>query len=148
MNVLVLNSGSTSVRFQVIETDLDLMPREADRLLARGKAERLGPEARLALEAAGREPVIRSAALADHRAAVHALLQWLVSEESGVDAIAALSDIYAAGHRVVHGGERFRSSVLIDAKVLAAIEACADLAPLHNPANLMGIRAAIDLLGE
>jgi acetate kinase len=92
--------------------------------------------------------VVEDAPLRDHRAAVDWVLRWIVSPGSGIDAVASLSDIHAVGHRVVHGGERFRESVRIDDAVLAGIEDCVELAPLHNPANLKGIRAARALLGE
>jgi acetate kinase len=92
--------------------------------------------------------VVEDLPLRDHRAAVDWVLHWLVSGESGVDAIASVADIHAVGHRVVHGGERFQSSVRIDDAVLAEIEECVELAPLHNPANLKGIRAARAILGE
>ena len=87
------------------------------------------------------------APLRDHRAAVDRVLRWIVSAESGIDSLTSLADIHAVGHRVVHGGERFRSSIRIDAEVVRGIEECSGLAPLHNPANLKGIRAAQDLLG-
>src|SRR5437667_84560 len=147
MNVLVLNCGSSSVRFQVIETDLEIIERDADRKIASGLLERIGSHALITVAAAGRAPVKSDAPLRDHRAAIDVLLRWLVSTEAGLEGIRSVADIHAAGHRVVHGGERFQASVKIDPDVLAGIEECTDLAPLHNPANIKGIRATADLLG-
>lgn len=146
INVLVLNSGSSTLRFQIIETDLERIERDDDRRLARGLVERIGGHALLALESAT-GTVHDDAPLRDHRAAVDAVLRWVVSPGSGIDSVGSLADIHAVGHRVVHGGERFRASVAIDAEVVREIEECNALAPLHNPANLRGVRAAEDLLG-
>lgn len=148
MNVLVLNCGSSSVRFQLIETDLELLERDADRRLAQGTIERVGGHSLITVQAAGGPRVLEDAPLRDHRLAVDWVLRWVVSPESGIDAVRSAADIHAVGHRVVHGGERFRTSVRIDADVLAGIEECVELAPLHNPANLKGIRAARAILGE
>ena len=147
MNVLVLNCGSSSVKFQVIDTDLERIRADQDRRLARGIVERIGSHSLITCEATGREPQRWAAPVRDHRAAVDLFLRWLVSDESGVEAVRTLSEINAVGHRVVHGGERFRRSVRIDPEVVAGIEECVELAPLHNPANLRGIRAAMELLG-
>jgi acetate kinase len=147
MNVLVLNCGSSTVKFQLISTDLAEIEQNADRKLARGVIERVGGEAVIKLQADD-APVKRTTAhLRDIRAAVDYVLRWLASPESGVDEVSTLADIHAAGHRVVHGGERFTSSALITDEVLRGIEECIDLAPLHNPANIKGIQAARDLLG-
>ena len=100
------------------------------------------------LESEGKGVVNEDAPLRDHRAAVDHVLRWIVSAESGIDSVASLADIHAVGHRVVHGGEHFRTSVRIDADVVRGIEKCNGLAPLHNPANLRGIRAAQELLGQ
>ena len=148
MNVLVLNCGSSSVRFQIIDTDLEAIERDADRRLAQGRIERVGGHALITAQATGRAKVVEDAPLRDHRAAVDWVLRWVVSSEAGIESITSVSDIHAVGHRVVHGGERFQSSVRIDAEVLAGIEECIELAPLHNPANLKGIRAARAILGE
>jgi acetate kinase len=147
VNVLVLNCGSSSVKFQAIDTDAERIRDDRDRRLARGIVERIGGHALITCEAAARAPERWDAPVRDHRAAVDTVLRWLVSDGSGVDAVRALSDIHAVGHRVVHGGERFQQSVRIDAEVIAGIEECVDLAPLHNPANLKGIRATHELLG-
>jgi len=147
MNVLVLNSGSSTLRFQIIDTDLERIEGDADRRLSRGLVERIGGHALLRLESEGRSVVHEDAPLRDHRSAVDRVLRWIVSEESGIDSVASIADIHAVGHRVVHGGERFRGSVRLDVDVLREIEECNALAPLHNPANLRGIRAAEELLG-
>jgi len=148
MNVLILNAGSSSLRFQVIETDLDLMSRDEDRRLAEGTLERIGGHALYTLRAEGRPPSREDGPLRDHRAAIEKVLHWVVSPDSGIDSIGAVSDIHAVGHRVVHGGQRFREAVRVDDEVLSAIEDCIELAPLHNPANIKGIRAVRELLGS
>lgn len=148
MNVLVLNCGSSSLRFQVIATDLQAIERDADRRLAQGRVERVGGHALITLQVANRPRVIEESPLRDHRTAVEWVLRWIVSSASGIEEVRSISDIHAVGHRVVHGGERFRESVRIDAEVLSEIEECVELAPLHNPANLKGIRAARAILGE
>jgi acetate kinase len=148
MHVLVLNCGSSTVKFQVIETDEQRIVADTDRRLARGLVERIGGQAPIMLQA-GDSPVERHAEpVRDHRAAIDLVLRWLVSSASRVDGITTLGDIHAVGHRVVHGGERFRRSVLIDQPVADGIAECIELAPLHNPANLKGLGAAIALLGE
>jgi acetate kinase len=146
MNVLVLNAGSSTLKFQLIRTDARAMEEDADERLARGVVERIGGEAVLTLEAAGRDPVRQAASLRDHRAAVVHVLHWAAAPESGVD-VDHLGQIEAVGHRVVHGGEHFRRSVLIDGEVLRRIGETIDLAPLHNLHNLNGIRAATEVLG-
>ena len=148
MNVLVLNCGSSSVKFQIVDTDLDKIKEDADRRLASGIVERVGGQALVTFQAEG-QPKERSAEpLRDHRAAIDSILRWIVSRASNIDNITSLADIQAVGHRVVHGGERFKQSVKIDYAVIDGIEDCIDLAPLHNPANLKGIRATTELLGE
>jgi acetate kinase len=146
MNVLVLNVGSSSLKFQLVRTDAERMNANTDEKLARGTIERLGGESVLSLRAADGSTHKTTAPLRDHRAAVEYILGWLVSEESG-GALGGRADIEAVGHRVVHGGERFTRSVLIDENVLHGIEDTIDLAPLHNPANLKGIAAARAVLG-
>lgn len=147
MNVLVLNTGSSSLKFQVVETDLEAIEKNADRQLARGVIERIGSEALVNLKVEGRPALRRTAALRDHRAALDYLLRWLVSPEAAVPGLASLGDVHAVGHRVVHGGEKFTRSTLVDDAVIDQIEDCIELAPLHNPANLKGIYAARELLG-
>jgi acetate kinase len=148
MNILVLNSGSSSLRFQIIQTDLALMDTDADRRLASGTVSRIGAEALITCQASGHPRVNLDAALPDHHAAIDWVLDWIVSPETRIDALRSRADIHAVGHRVVHGGERFRGSELVTPEVIAAIEDCMELAPLHNPANLRGIRAALQLLGD
>jgi acetate kinase len=146
MNVLVLNCGSSSLRFQVIATDLEAIEHDTDRRLVHGLVERIGSEALITLRAGDGPPVRETAPMRDHRAALDWVLRWLVSPDSKVP-ITSLADLHAIGHRVVHGGESLRHSVLIDEAILEKIEDCVPLAPLHNPANLRGIRAARDLVG-
>jgi acetate kinase len=145
MNVLVLNAGSSTLKFQLVRTDTERMAKHTDEKLARGQIERIGGEAIFTLRAG--EIVSRgSAPLRDLRAAVDYLIGWLASEESG-PVIGAVGDIEAVGHRVVHGGERFQRSMRIDDAVLRGIEDMIDLAPLHNPHNLRGVAAARAALG-
>ena len=148
MNVLVLNCGSSSVKFQLIATDLDLIAQNADRRLAKGTIERIGGEAIICLQVAGHEPQRSTSSLRDINAAVDFIARWAASSESGLEEIKSIADIQAVGHRVVHGGERFKQSVLITDEVVRAVEDCIDLAPLHNPANLTGISAVRKLFGE
>lgn len=146
MNVLVLNVGSATLKFQLIRTDGERISANRDERLARGQLERIGGEAVLTLQA-GSAPVVREVApLRNHAAAVEWVIRWLTDPGSGVE-LSAVGEIGAVGHRVVHGGERFTRSTLIDDEVLRAIEATIDLAPLHNPHNLSGIRAARAALG-
>jgi acetate kinase len=147
MNILVLNCGSSSVKFQLIATDLEQINDNSDRRLARGNIERIGGEAIVTLEATGHDPERSTAALRDTRAAVELIIRWACSEESGVTDIQSIADIHAVGHRVVHGGERFTHSVVITDEVLRGIEDCIDLAPLHNPTNIKGIMAAREVFG-
>jgi len=148
MNVFVLNCGSSSLKFQIVHTDPDLIERDEERVLAKGLIERIGSEAIITLQAENSPPVKQAAPLRDHRAALAYVLKWITSPESQIPAIASLSDIDAVGHRVVHGEERFNQSIRIDNEVVAGIEDCIDLAPLHNPANLKGIYAARELFGS
>jgi acetate kinase len=147
MNVLVLNCGSSSVKFQIIATDLDRIAGDEDERLARGVVERIGGEAIITFEAEGRGPQRTTAPVRDTRAAVETVIRWATSESSGIGSVTSVSDIHAVGHRVVHGGERFTHSVLIDEEVLRGIEDCIDLAPLHNPSNIRGIQAAREVFG-
>jgi acetate kinase len=147
MNVLVLNCGSSTIKFQLIGTDLDAIGKNEDRRLARGAIERVGGEAIITLKAEGREQQRLTESLRDMRAAVDFIIRWVTSERAGITGVHSVADIHAVGHRVVHGGERFTHSVLISGDVLREIEDCIELAPLHNPANIKGIQAARDLLG-
>jgi len=148
MNVLILNCGSSSVKFQLIATDLERIERNADERLANGVVERIGGEAIVTLQAEGSLPQRSTAPLRDTRAAVELVLRWACAEDSGINEVKAVADIHAVGHRVVHGGEHFRTSVLLTDDVMRGIEDCIDLAPLHNPANIKGINAAREVFGK
>jgi acetate kinase len=145
MKVLVLNCGSSSVKFKLIETDEALASRDEDRTLASGVVESIGGPALMRYEAVGQAPVRETAEILEHKVAVERILGLLAGGDSPV---AAQREIGAVGHRVVHGGERFSQSALIDDEVLTAIEECFALAPLHNPPNVKGYRAARALLPE
>ena len=148
MNILVLNCGSSTVKFQLIATDLDAIQSDKDRRLARGSIERLGGEAIFTLQV-GEHPTRKSTAtLRDIRSALDHILRWTISPESGIEEIKSFADLHAVGHRVVHGGEHFVRSMLLTEEVIRRVEGCIDLAPLHNPSNVKGIRAAQDLLGH
>jgi acetate kinase len=146
MNVLVLNAGSSTLKFQVVRTDLNSIANHTDQKLARGTIERLGGEAVFSLRGRGDGVSRGSAPMRDLRAAVEHIVKWLASEDSG-PVIGSVGEIEAVGHRVVHGGERFQRSVRIDDSVLRGIEDMIDLAPLHNPHNLRGVAAARAVLG-
>ncbi|MBI3948245.1 MAG: acetate kinase [Armatimonadetes bacterium] len=141
MLILVLNSGSSSLKFQLFD-----MADESVR--ARGTADRIGErggaDATIDYRAAGREPARIPSVLPDHAVALAQVARLLTDARQGV--IAALPEIGAVGHRVVHGGERFSGAARIDAEVIGAIEECVPLAPLHNPPNLVGIRACQSLM--
>jgi acetate kinase len=131
MNILVINCGSSSLKYQLLNMD-------DETLLAKGLCERIGIDGRLKHERGADEFTV-DAPMPDHAAAIRIMLEALLSKDRGV--ISNIGEIYAVGHRVVHGGEYFSDSVLIDATVEKAIEACFDMAPLHNPPNLTGVRA-------
>ena len=147
MNVLVLNCGSSSVKFQLIATDLDQIATDTDVRLAHGIVERIGGAAIVTFTTEGTTPQRSAAPVRDTRAAVDMILRWIVSDESGIANVNSFADVHAVGHRVVHGGERFSKSVLITDEVLRAIEDVIELAPLHNPANIAGVTAARASLG-
>ena len=147
MNILVLNCGSSSLKFQIIETDLDIIEKNGDQQKAKGLVERIGGQSLVSFQATGRPTMKQAVALRDHRAALDYVIRWIISAESQVPGIRSLADIHAVGHRVVHGAEKFTKSVVIDETVIRGIEDCIDLAPLHNPANLKGINAARDVMG-
>jgi acetate kinase len=142
MKILVLNVGSSTLKFQLVETGEEHFAGNTDRRLARGQIERIGGEAVWSFRAGDEAARRGTASLRDHRAAVEYVLRWLADNGNGA------AEIGAAGHRVVHGGERFVHSVAIDDEVLRGIEETIDLAPLHNPANLKGIHAVRDVLGS
>ncbi len=148
MNVLVLNSGSSSLKFQIIATDLERIKQHQDRRLCKGEVERIGGEAIVTFQAGDGAKHKLATPLRDITAALDYLVRYIVSDKSGVSEIKNSGDINAVGHRVVHGGETFDQSALIDDKVLQGIEDCIDLAPLHNPGNIQGIMAARDLFGK
>jgi len=147
VHILVLNVGSSSLKFQLIDTDEASIAQASDRRLAGGQIERIGGEAIVSLKVPGRPDTKTAVQLRDHAAAVEYLIAWLTSEASGAP-ISRVADIQAVGHRVVHGGERFTQSVRVDDEVWRAIEDLIDLAPLHNPHNLRGIAAARAVLGS
>jgi acetate kinase len=146
VKILVLNVGSSSLKFQLIDTDQSAIDANRDRRLARGQIERIGGEALLTLQAGSAEPSRRTAHIRNHAEAVEHVIAWMADGESGVD-IKSMSDIQAVGHRVVHGGERFTKSTLVDVKVQRDLEELIELAPLHDPHNLVGIAAARAVLG-
>ena len=148
MNVLVLNAGSSSLKFQVIATDLTQIKDYKDDRICRGEIEGIGGEAILRIRVRAEPVRTQTGALRDMAAALDYLLRFLASDRSGIPEIKSSSDLHAVGHRVVHGGELFKESTLVDDRVLKGIEDCIDLAPLHNPNNVKGIIAARDLLGR
>jgi acetate kinase len=148
MNILVLNAGSSSLKFQIIATDLDRIRKDSDVRLLRGEVDRIGGEAIVTIQKGDGPKQTFTASLRDISAALDYVIRWIASKESGVSEIQSVADIHAVGHRVVHGGEKFTESALITDEVLQGIENCIDLAPLHNPTNLRGIRAVQELLGH
>ncbi|MCC6742750.1 MAG: acetate kinase [Acidobacteria bacterium] len=148
MNVLVLNCGSSSLKFQVIESDLDLIERDADRTLASGVIERIGSEALITVRAPGAPVLKRAEPLRDHRAALEYAIGLFRSGDVRIEEASSIADVHAIGHRIVHGGEKLTKSIIIDSSVVEQIEDCIELAPLHNPANLKGIAAAKAIFGD
>ncbi len=133
MKILVINAGSSSIKYQLIDM-------ATEKVIAKGMCDRIGiAGGNFKLKAEGREDYKLDIQMANHKEAVKLVLDALVSPEHGV--IESLSEISAVGHRVLHGGEKFSGSVIVDEKVIAAIEECCELGPLHNPHNLTGIRA-------
>lgn len=137
MNVLVINCGSSSLKYQVINSD-------TEGVLAKGLCERIGIDGRLVYEPAGGEKEITEAAMPTHKQAIQMVIDALTNDKTGV--IHSLDEIGAVGHRIVHGGEKFAASAIITDEMIQAVEACSDLAPLHNPANLIGVRACQELM--
>ena len=148
MNVLVLNSGSSSLKFQIISTDLEHIEHDKDDRICRGEVEGIGGEAAIRLRYREDAPQTLTAPLRDIESALDYLVRYITSDSSRVAEIKSTRDIQAIGHRLVHGGELFKESCLIDDRVLKGIEDCIDLAPLHNPDNVKGILAARDLFGK
>ena len=132
MKVLVINCGSSSLKYQLIDSETEVA-------LAVGLCERIGIDGRLNHTPNGGEKVVIEQAMPDHEVAIRMVLDALTNENYGV--IKNLDEIDAIGHRLVHGGEKFTKSVIIDDEVIAGVEECSPLAPLHNPANLIGVRA-------
>jgi acetate kinase len=147
MNVLVLNSGSSSLKFQLIASDLDRIKQNADERLCKGMVERIGGEAIVTAQIGSKPRTVFTAPLGDLGGALDFLVRWMASEASGISAVEGATDIQAVGHRVVHGGETFSESAVITEEVLKGIEDCIDLAPLHNPNNIKCIQAARRLFG-
>ena len=137
MNVLVINCGSSSLKYQLINSD-------TEDVLAKGLCERIGIDGRLVYQKAGLDKEITECAMPTHKEAIQFVLNALTNEKTG--AIKSLKEVDAIGHRVVHGGEKFNQSVLIDKAVKEKIIECIDIAPLHNPANLKGIDAVEKIL--
>lgn len=143
MIILVLNCGSSSLKYQL----LDMKNDDVYDLLAKGLVERIGMESGcIKHQAAGKEKYVREMSIADHTVGIKVVLEALMDKEYGV--LETLEDIEAVGHRVVHGGEEFFCSKLIDDTVIDQIVKCSDIAPLHNPANLLGIRAVSEALPD
>lgn len=140
MNILVINCGSSSLKFQLIASD-------SEEVIAKGLCERIGIDgSQMTYTPAGGEKRKTIAPMENHTAAIQLVLNALTNEETGV--VKDLKEIGAVGHRIVHGGEKFANATLINEEVLQAIEECNDLAPLHNPANLIGIRACMELMPD
>ena len=140
MNILVINCGSSSLKYQLIDM-------EEKKVLAKGLAERIGIEGgRVKYEAAGKDEIVIEEKLADHKAALKIVLDSLQHAEYG--AVKSLDEIDAVGHRVVHGGEAFAQSVIIDENVMKAINDNVEIAPLHNPPNIIGIEACKEIMGD
>ena len=139
MNVLVVNCGSSSLKYQLIDS-------ESETVLAKGLCERIGIDGRLVYQKSGLDKEITEADMPTHKQAIQMVLDALVNPSTG--AIKSLSEIDAVGHRVVHGGEKFACSTVLTPEVLAVVEECNDLAPLHNPANLIGIDACRELMPD
>lgn len=137
MNVLVINCGSSSLKYQLIDSDTEAV-------LAKGLCERIGIDGRLVYQKAGCDKEITEAAMPTHKEAIQMVLHALVNEKTG--AIKSLEEVNAIGHRVVHGGEKFAASAVITDEMIKAVEECNELAPLHNPANLIGIRVCAELM--
>ncbi len=139
MKVLVINAGSSSLKYQLLDTG-------SQNVLAKGLCERIGIDGKFTYKAPGKAVVdARDVAMPTHSEAIQTVLNALVDPENGV--IASMKEIDAVGHRVVHGGETFAHSVRIDGQVLSAMEACVPLAPLHNPANILGVKACSAVMG-
>ena len=147
MNILVLNTGSSSLKFQIIDTDIEKIEASEDKQLAKGIIERIGSQAVLTFEVPGQPKRKESMLIKDHKEAIQQIINWITADSTTIEGINSLQDIHAIGHRTVHGGEKFNGSIAISQDVISMIEECIDLAPLHNPANLKGIYAAKEAFG-
>ena len=139
MKVLVINCGSSSLKYQLIDS-------RSEEVLAAGLCERIGIDGRMTHTPSSGNTVVKNDPLPDHGAAIQSVLSALTNKAHGV--ISSLGEIGAVGHRLVHGGEKFAASVIINDEVIAEVEACNDLAPLHNPANLIGVRACRQIMPD
>lgn len=139
MNVLVINCGSSSLKFQLINSDTEAV-------LAKGLCERIGIDGSLTYQPANGEKTTEDKAMPTHTEAIQFVIDALTDADRGV--VKSLNEIGAVGHRLVHGGEKFASSAVITEEMIKAVEECNDLAPLHNPANLIGVRACQKLMPE
>ena len=139
MKILVVNCGSSSLKYQLIDS-------ETEEWIAKGLCERIGIDGRISYQPAGGDKETEESPMPDHTNAIRLVLEKLTNEKTGV--LKSLDEIGAVGHRIVHGGEKFASSVIINDEVIKAIEECNDLAPLHNPANLIGIDACRKLMPD
>lgn len=137
MNILVINCGSSSLKYQLINS-------ETEDVLAKGLCERIGLDGIITYQPADGEKEKTEKAMPTHTEAIKYVIEALTNEKTGV--IKSLSEVGAVGHRIVHGGEKFTSSTVLNAETIKAIEECSDLAPLHNPANLIGVRACQELM--
>ena len=147
MKVLVINCGSSTVKFQLIETDAELIARNEDRFLAKGAVDKIGTtEALIRFQNRTAKPAIKVAEVLDHKSAINECLNLLRSGDTPF--IGRANDIGVIGHRVVHGGERFSGSQLMTEAVVEEIRDCIELAPLHNPHNLKGHEVCQQLLPE
>lgn len=139
MNILVINCGSSSLKYQLIDMS-------NENVLCKGLVERIGIEGSVLTHKINDKKFVVEEEMKDHKKALQLVLEQLLHEEHG--AIKSLEEISAVGHRVVHGGEKFNDSVVVNEEVLKEIEACIELAPLHNPANMMGIEAIQELMKD
>lgn len=137
MKILVINCGSSSLKYQVIDSD-------TEHVLAKGLCERIGIDGRLTYQPAGQDKIKYEAPMPAHRQAVELVLKQLTDPETGI--LKSVDEIQAVGHRMVHGGEKFACSTLLTDEVLKTVESCNDLAPLHNPPTLVGVAACKELM--
>ncbi len=140
MNILVINCGSSSLKFQLINSD-------TENVICKGLCDRIGINGSfIAYTNEGKDKVTKEIPMPDHEKAIAMVIDALTNKEDGV--VSSLDEIGAVGHRIVHGGEKFNKAILIDDSVIKGIEECSDLAPLHNPANLIGVRACMKLMPQ